>query len=91
MRHLLHQIAEVATPFERGEDVPHARALCELGGLHDVEEHIRTAAPVGSIALSDGYDLGVSPATFRWVLVELEELGLLMQPHTSAGRVPTDL
>jgi heat-inducible transcriptional repressor len=56
-----------------------------------VEEHIRTALPVGSIAISDGYDLGVSPATVRGVLVELEELGLLMQPHTSAGRVPTDL
>jgi len=65
------------------------RARIILAAL--VEEHIRTATPVGSIALSDGYDLGVSPATVRGVLVELEELGLLMQPHTSAGRIPTDL
>ena len=65
------------------------RARVILAAL--VEEHIRTATPVGSIALSDGYDLGVSPATVRGVLVELEELGLLMQPHTSAGRIPTDL
>ncbi|MBJ7482694.1 MAG: heat-inducible transcription repressor HrcA, partial [Chloroflexi bacterium] len=65
------------------------RARVILAAL--VEEHIRTAIPVGSMALSDGYDLGVSPATVRGVLVELEELGLLMQPHTSAGRIPTDL
>ena len=47
------------------------RARVILAAL--VEEHIRTATPVGSIALSDGYDLGVSPATVRGVLVELEE------------------
>ena len=55
-----------------------------------VEEHIRTAAPVGSAAITGGYGLGVSPATVRGVLAELEELGLVAQPHTSAGRIPTD-
>ena len=39
-----------------------------------VEEHIRTAAPVGSAAITGGYGLGVSPATVRGVLAELEEL-----------------
>lgn len=55
-----------------------------------VEEHIRTALPVGSAALSGSYALGISAATVRGVLAELEELGLVIQPHTSAGRVPTD-
>ncbi len=55
-----------------------------------VEEHIRTALPVGSASIAAAYRLGVSPATVRGVLAELEELGLVVQPHTSAGRIPTD-
>lgn len=55
-----------------------------------VEEHIRTALPVGSLAISEEYALGISPATVRGVFAELEELGLVTQPHTSAGRIPTD-
>ena len=55
-----------------------------------VEEHIRTALPVGSASIADSYRLGVSSATVRGVLAELEELGLVAQPHTSAGRIPTD-
>ena len=55
-----------------------------------VEEHIRTALPVGSSSIAASYRLGVSSATVRGVLAELEELGLVVQPHTSAGRIPTD-
>ncbi len=55
-----------------------------------IEEHIRTAEPVGSKALTDGYGLDVSSATVRNEMVTLEENGYLRQPHTSAGRVPTE-
>lgn len=55
-----------------------------------VDEHIATAEPVGSKALSALAELGVSSATVRNVLGALSELGLIAQPHTSAGRVPTD-
>jgi len=46
---------------------------------------------VGSRAVTRRYRMGVSPATVRNVMVDLEDVGLLVQPHTSAGRVPTDL
>ena len=49
-----------------------------------------TATPVGSQALVDRYSLGVSSATVRSILAELEMNGLLTHPHTSAGRIPTD-
>jgi transcriptional regulator of heat shock response len=52
--------------------------------------YIKTAEPVGSKALVDEFDLGVSPATIRHEMAALEELGYLVQPHTSAGRIPTD-
>jgi len=55
-----------------------------------IEEYVSTAAPVGSQALVERYRLGVSSATVRNVLAELETAGLLSHPHTSAGRVPTD-
>lgn len=55
-----------------------------------IEEYVTTATPVGSQALVERYRLGVSSATVRNVLAELEEAGLLSHPHTSAGRVPTD-
>ncbi|OQA21820.1 MAG: Heat-inducible transcription repressor HrcA [Chloroflexi bacterium ADurb.Bin360] len=55
-----------------------------------VKEHIRTAAPVASRLLVDYYNLDVSPATVRNEMARLEELGYLSQPHTSAGRVPTE-
>jgi heat-inducible transcriptional repressor len=55
-----------------------------------VEEYIKTAEPVGSQILVRNYKLDVSPATVRNEMVELEEGGYLEQPHTSAGRVPTD-
>ena len=56
-----------------------------------VVEHIRSAEPVGSRAITRRYRMSVSPATVRNVMVDLEDAGLLAQPHTSAGRVPTDL
>ena len=55
-----------------------------------VRSYIDTAEPVGSRAISRRYDLGLSPASIRNVMADLEEQGLLKQPHTSAGRVPTD-
>ena len=55
-----------------------------------VRHYIATAEPVGSKALLEEYDLGVSSATIRNVMGFLEKGGLLYQPHTSAGRVPSD-
>lgn len=55
-----------------------------------VESYIDTAEPVGSRTLSKRYSLDLSPASIRNVMSDLEEQGYLKQPHTSAGRVPTD-
>lgn len=55
-----------------------------------VEEYVSSAAPVGSKTLVTRYDLGCSPATVRTELSILEETGYVIQPHVSAGRVPTD-
>jgi len=54
-----------------------------------VETYLETGAPVGSRTLSKSLDLGLSAASVRNVMQDLEELGLLGSPHTSAGRVPT--
>ncbi|MFZ5845081.1 MAG: HrcA family transcriptional regulator [Patescibacteria group bacterium] len=54
-----------------------------------IEEYIASADPVGSETLEKKYNLGVSPATIRNEMVRLTEMGLLKQPHTSAGRSPT--
>jgi heat-inducible transcriptional repressor len=55
-----------------------------------IEEYVRSATPVGSQWLVERYDLGVSSATVRNVMADLETAGYLSHPHTSAGRVPTD-
>jgi heat-inducible transcriptional repressor len=55
-----------------------------------VEEYVATGQPVGSRVLVERAGLGVSSSTVRGELAELETLGLLMHPHTSAGRVPTE-
>src|SRR5436305_3543406 len=55
-----------------------------------VREYIETAQPVGSAHVSRTTDLAVSPATVRNEMASLEREGYLTQPHTSAGRVPTD-
>jgi heat-inducible transcriptional repressor len=55
-----------------------------------VYEYVATAEPVGSQTLTQKYNLGVSSATIRNEMAELETAGYLIQPHTSAGRVPSD-
>ncbi len=55
-----------------------------------VEDYVTTREPVGSKALVERHHLGVSPATVRNDMAALEEEGLIAQPHTSAGRIPTD-
>jgi heat-inducible transcriptional repressor len=56
-----------------------------------VEDYVATQEPVGSRALVERHRLGVSPATVRNDMAALEDEGLIAQPHTSAGRIPTDL
>jgi heat-inducible transcriptional repressor len=56
-----------------------------------VEDFVSTNEPVGSKALVDRHNLDVSPATIRNDMAVLEEQGYIVQPHTSAGRIPTDL
>ena len=55
-----------------------------------IREYIASGVPVGSRAILDRYELGVSPATIRNEMAALEELGFLTHPYTSAGRVPTE-
>src|SRR3982750_650777 len=55
-----------------------------------VEDYVSTNEPVGSKSLVERHNLGVSPATIRNDMAVLEEEGYIAQPHTSAGRVPTD-
>ncbi len=55
-----------------------------------VEDYVATQEPVGSKTLVERHQLGVSPATVRNDMAALEEEGLIAQPHTSAGRIPTD-
>jgi len=56
-----------------------------------ITDYVRTAEPVGSHTLVERYQLGVKSATIRNEMAELSELGYLQQPHTSAGRIPSDL
>jgi heat-inducible transcriptional repressor len=77
-----------------------ARRIRRTSGLLDlrsqailravIEEYVGSAIPVSSQALVERYRLGVSSATVRNILAELEAAGLLTHPHTSAGRIPTD-
>ena len=55
-----------------------------------ITDYVETAEPVGSRSIAKKYDLGVSPATIRNEMADLEEMGYLTHPHTSAGRVPSD-
>ncbi len=66
-------------------DARHREVLIAL-----IREYIDSAEPVGSRALARRHFPGLSPATLRNVMADLEEMGYLSQPHTSAGRVPTD-
>ena len=54
-------------------------------------DYIATAEPIGSRTIAKKYNLGISSATIRNEMSDLEELGLIQQPHTSSGRVPSDL
>lgn len=78
---------------DRPSDDQHEETLSErerhvLQAL--VDAHIATAEPVGSKAIAQILEIGISPATIRNVLAALHDKGLIEQPHTSAGRVPTD-
>ena len=55
-----------------------------------IDEYIDTAEPVGSRSIAKKHELGLSSATIRNEMADLEDMGLLAQPHTSAGRVPSD-
>lgn len=55
-----------------------------------IDSYIETAEPVGSRTIARKHDLGVSPATIRNEMADLEETGYLQQPHVSAGRIPSD-
>jgi heat-inducible transcriptional repressor len=55
-----------------------------------IEDYIQTAEPIGSRTITRRHGLTLSPATVRNVMSDLEEMGFLVSPHTSAGRVPTD-
>lgn len=55
-----------------------------------INDYVQNAEPVGSRSIAKKYDLGVSPATIRNEMSDLEEMGYLTHPHTSAGRVPSD-
>jgi transcriptional regulator of heat shock response len=66
----------------------HERQLEILRAI--VDEYVATQEPVGSKAIAERHGLGVSPATIRNDMAILEDAGLITQPHTSAGRIPTN-
>lgn len=80
----------------RRESARPSRCLGMLNARHQgvlraiVLDYIRTAEPVGSRTISRRYGFSLSPATIRTTMADLEELGYVAQPYTSAGRVPTD-
>lgn len=87
----------------RGETGTERIGIARSPGAHDrlterdrqilhavVTDYIASAEPVGSRTISRKYGLNLSPASVRNVMADLEEAGYLQQPHTSAGRIPTD-
>src|SRR3984893_14728947 len=72
------------------KEIPDSRGQAVLSAI--IKEHLVTGEAVGSRVLSDRFEhaAGWSSATIRNVMSELEESGLVEQPHTSAGRIPTD-
>ncbi|MDR3269893.1 MAG: heat-inducible transcriptional repressor HrcA [Peptococcaceae bacterium] len=56
-----------------------------------IQDYVATAEPVGSRTIARKFDLGISSATIRNEMADLEDLGLIEQPHTSAGRIPSDV
>jgi heat-inducible transcriptional repressor len=79
-------MADQAAVRPGGLDARAAAVLREI-----VEQYVETGEPVGSRTLSRRLPMNVSPATIRNVMADLTEAGLLFAPHTSAGRLPTDL
>src|SRR5436190_21477817 len=83
---------ETRTPLSIQSDL----LASELGGRprevfrHLVEAYLSSGEPVGSRTLSQRLPLTLSPASIRNVMADLERMGLLYAPHTSAGRVPTE-
>ena len=65
-----------------------ARKITILNAI--IQTYLKTGEPVGSRTISKFTDLGLSSATIRNEMSDLEEMGYIMQPHTSAGRIPTD-
>ena len=55
-----------------------------------IEDHIASAEPVGSRAITRRHGIALSPATVRNVMSDLEDMGYLIAPHTSSGRIPTE-
>jgi len=78
--------ARTSLPADRGHLTPRMWEVV----LRVLEEYIETALPVASTAVARRSESSVSPATVRAAMGELTEMGLLTQPHTSAGRVPTN-
>lgn len=85
---VLRRIEYLRAGMERWSSVLSDRRQRVLAAL--IEEYVARALPVGSRTLTERYQLGVSPATVRNELSVLEDGGYIVQPHTSAGRVPTD-
>ena len=56
-----------------------------------IQNYLETGEPVGSRTISKYADLGLSSATIRNEMSDLEEMGYIIQPHTSAGRIPSDI
>ena len=84
-------------PMQRVDSLPMTRPAGELTDRQRtvlravVEDYVRNAAPVGSKNLVQRWGMTVSSATIRSAMADLEAMGLLSHPHTSAGRVPSDL
>ena len=55
-----------------------------------IQSHIDLSTPIGSSLITRRYPVGLSPATVRNIMASLEKMGYIQQPHTSAGRVPTE-
>jgi len=83
-------------PDNQFNKVIHKMSLAELNEREKsilryiIQQFILTASPVGSRNITKRYDLGISPATVRNIMSDLEESGFIDHPHTSAGRIPTD-
>src|SRR5437764_4127153 len=83
-------VSRISSPQSKNSAVTDSRGQAVLAAI--IKEHLVTGEPVGSRTISDrfAHAAGWSSATIRNVMSELEDAGLVEQPHTSAGRVPTD-